>query len=94
MKTPQAVKDAASFLTDMYPTKLYHIGGYDGYEVFGIRFLEDPAPCVGFPSVFLYKEGEKVKVVTDPDVFEIIDAAKRSTRERRKAAKKEKDTVR
>ena len=89
MRTPQAVKDAASFLTDEYPSKLYHIGEYDGYEVFGVHFLGDIILCIGFPYVFLYKEGEKVKVETGPDVFKIINAANRNTRERRKAANKE-----
>ena len=87
MRTPQTVKDAAAFLTDEFPTKLYHIGEYDGYEVFGIRYLEEPEPCVGFPSVFLYKEGKKVITETGSSVFEIIQTARNNKKKEKTISK-------
>lgn len=86
MRTPQAVKDAAKFLTDDCATKYRHLGQYNGYEVYTIDFLEDIT--IGFPWVFLYKEGEDVIELNDIDlVFDIIKAAERNTRERRRAAR-------
>lgn len=86
MRTPQAVKDAASFLTDDCSTKYRHVGQYNGYEVYTIHFLEDV--IIGFPWVFLYKEGEDVIELNDIDiVFDIIKSAERNTRERRRAAR-------
>lgn len=58
MRTPQAVKEAAKFLTDDCATKYRHVGQYNGYEVYTIDFLEDVT--IGFPWVFLYKEVEDV----------------------------------
>jgi len=88
MRTPQEVKDAAKELTDMFPTKYWHIGQYNGYEVYTLRFLEPV--LIGLPEIYLYKEGEKVKTVFGEQVFEIMDAAARFTRERRKAARNSK----
>ena len=86
MKTPQAVKDAAKFLTEDCATKYRHVGQYNGYEVYTIDFLEEVT--IGFPWVFLYKEGEDVIELNDIDyVFDIIRTAERNTRERRKAAR-------
>lgn len=86
MRTPQAVKDAAKFLTDDCDTKYRHVGQYNGYEVYTIDFLEDVT--IGFPWVFLYREGEDVIELNDVDlVFDIIKSAERTTRERRRAAR-------
>lgn len=85
MRTPQAVKDAARELTEMYKTKYVHLGQYKGYEVYTLRFLE--TAFIGLPEVYLYKEGKKVKTIWGEDVFEVMDATKKNTRERRKAAR-------
>ena len=85
MKTPQAVKDAAKFLTDMYLTSYYHVGEYNGYEVYTLRFKEEV--CIGLPEVYLYKEGEEVIIIGGHESFAILDAAAKNTRERRKAAR-------
>ena len=92
MRTPQEVKDAAKELADMYPTKYWHIGQYNGYEVYTLRFLEPV--IIGLPEVYLYKEGEEVITVFGDNVFEIMDEAARSTRERRKAAKGKRNLLR
>lgn len=87
MKTPQAVKDEAKFLTDEYPATYNHLGVYDEYEVYTLNFKGEP-PLIGFPWVFLYKEGEDVVSMNDPRfVFNIIDEALRYSRARRKAAR-------
>ena len=81
MRTPLAVKKAAKFLTDDFATKYCHLGQYNGYEVYTLEFLEDVT--IGFPWVFLYKEGEDVISLNDERfVFDIIETA-----ERRKAAR-------
>lgn len=84
MRTPQAVKDEAKFLTECYQTKFVHLGQYNGYEVYTLRFLEEV--CIGYPWAFLYKEGEDVIAISDELVFDIMDEAERNTRARRKAA--------
>lgn len=86
MRTPQAVKDAAKFLTDAYPTKYDHVGVYKGYEVYTLRFIGEP-PIIGYPEIYMYKEGKRVKTMCGPEVFPILDAAAKNTRERRKAAR-------
>ena len=89
MRTPQAVKDAAKELTEMYETKFVHLGQYKGYEVYTLHFLE--SVCIGLPEAYLYKEGERVKTVWGEEVFQIMDEAVRNTKERRKAARQEKN---
>lgn len=89
MKTPQAVKDEAKFLTDMYPATYNHLGVYDGYEVYTLNFKGEP-PLIGLPTAFLYKEGEEVLTINGMEVFDIMDAAAKYTRERRKAAREAK----
>ena len=88
MRTPQAVKDAAKDLAEEYQTKYWHIGPYKGYEVYTLRFLEPV--YIGLPEIYLYKEGKKVKTMCGEEVFEIMDEAAKNTRERRKAARKNK----
>ena len=86
MKTPQVVKDAAKYLTDMFPATYYHIGEYEGYEVYTLNFKEPV--IIGFPEVYLYKEGEEVISIRDEELpFHIMKVAARNTRERRKAAR-------
>ena len=85
MRTPQAIKDAAKFLTDDFATKYNHLGQYNGYEVYTLQFLEEV--CLGFPEIYLYKEGEEVITLQGFEVFDIMDAAVRHTQERRKAAR-------
>lgn len=89
MRTPQAVKDAAKSLTDEYATKYNHLGQYNGYEVFTLRFLEEV--FIGFPEIYLYKEGEEVITLCGHEVFDIMDEAVRNTRARRKAARQAKN---
>lgn len=90
MRTPQAIKDEAKFLTDICPTKYRHAGQYNGYEVYYIEFLEPV--CIGLPWVFLYKDGEDVISLNEIDlVFDIIKTAERNTRARRKAAREAKN---
>jgi len=89
MRAPQAVKDDAKFFLDE-GAKLYHIGEYEGYEVYGIRYAEEME--TGYPIVFLYKEGEPVMELQyeaeqffGVSVFEIRRVAAKNARERRKA---------
>ena len=89
MRTPQAIKDAAKFLTDDFATKYNHLGQYNGYEVYTLQFLEEVV--IGFPWVFLYKEGEEVITLCGFEVFDIMDEAVRNTRARRKAAREAKN---
>ena len=90
MKTPQAVKDAAKYLTDSFPATYNHIGEYEGYEVYTLNF-KDPVPTIGFPEVYLYKEGEDVIAIRHESIpFQIMKVAAKNTRERRKAARLEK----
>ena len=89
MRTPQAVKDAAKYLTDSYATKYNHLGQYNGYEVYTLRFLEEV--CIGLPEIYLYKEDEEVICLQGSEVFEIMDEAVKNTRARRKAAREAKN---
>lgn len=88
MRTPQAVKEAAKFLTDSFATKYYHIGPYKGYEVYTLHFLEEV--FIGYPEIYLYKEGEDVICLQGEMVFDIMREAEKNTRERRKAAREAK----
>ena len=90
MRTPQAVKDAAKFLTDCYAAKYNHLGQYNGYEVYTLYFFEEEAPLIGLPEIYLYKEGEEVITLHGFEVFGIMDEAVRNTRERRRAARQAK----
>ena len=85
MRTLQAVKDEAQFFLEE-GAKLYHIGEYNGYEVYEVGF-PDGIPT-GYPIIYLYKEGKPVfEFQYEVDVFEIMRIAAKNTRERRKAAR-------
>ena len=85
MRTPQAVKDEAKEMTDEFKSRIVHLGPYNGYEAFVLEILEDVE--IGFPEVYLYKEGEPVFTVCGPESFEVMNAATKATRARRKAAR-------
>ena len=95
MRTPQAVKDAAKFFLEE-GDKLFHIGDYNGYEVYQVVFPE--GECTGYPIIFMYKEDEPVlelqyeaEMFFGVSVFEIMRIAAKNTRERRKAAREAKN---
>ena len=91
MRTPQVVKEEAKYFLDE-GAKLYHIGEFNGYEVYQVGF--PPDECTGYPIVFLYKEGEPVlelqyeaEMFFGVSVLEILRVAAKNTRARRKAAR-------
>ena len=89
MRTPQAVIDATKALTVEYASKFYHIGHYNGYEIYTLRFLEEI--IIGLPEIYLYKEGEDVITVQGHEAIIITREAERNTGERRRAARLAKD---
>lgn len=79
MRAPQVVKDAAKSLMDEFGGHFEHLGQYKGYEVFSLHLHTDVP--LGFPWVFLYKEGEEVEPVCGFEVFDIMDEAVRNKKE-------------
>lgn len=69
MNVPEAVKKAAKYLIDSYDSDIDYLGKYEESDVFVFNFSE-PA-CIGYPSVFLYKDG-KVEEITDEPALYII----------------------
>lgn len=72
---PQQVKNAASFLINMYGEQIEYIGKYQDFDVYQYIFPENTA--TGFPFVFLYKNDlEEVQEITGFETFDIIMVAK------------------
>ena len=82
MRIPQAVKEAAKWLSDCHDTRLYHVGEYQGYEVFTLEFFDDSD--IGFPEVYLYKKGEEVITIQDSMSLDIISMALENKNENKK----------
>ena len=71
---PQKVKEAASFLIEMYGDNIEYLGRYQGLAVYQYLFPEDTE--TGFPFVFLYNGASEVQKITGEETFKIIRAAK------------------
>ena len=54
-QTPQIVKDAASYLIELYGDKFDYLGKHEGADVYMYHFSEEVT--AGFPPVYLYKDG-------------------------------------
>jgi len=87
MRTPQAVKDAAKSLTDEFGGHFEHLGQYKGYEAFSLH-LHTKVP-LGYPWVFLYKEGEEVEPVCGEEVFDIWDETDKNKKEQEQKQRKQ-----
>lgn len=80
MRVPQAVKDAARYLTNAYIATFVYLGSYKDYEAYTLGFLEPV--FIGLPEVYLYKEGEIVVTVYDSRAFDIIKEATKNVKDR------------
>ena len=70
MIIPEEVKNEARYMMEQYGGHLEYLGDADGQKAWLLRFPEDVA--VGFPFLYLYKDGEAVEI-TGPSVFGFID---------------------
>ena len=69
-QTPQIVKDAASYLIEMYGDNFDYLGKYEGADVYIYHFPD--GSCTGYPFVYLVKDGN-VEELTDSPALYIID---------------------
>ena len=70
LNIPQSVLDAASELIAIYGAHFYHLGHYEGKEVYLYKFPEDSS--TGFPFVYLLGNN-KVTEVSGGIALDIID---------------------
>lgn len=71
---PQKVKEATSFLIEMYGDNIEYLGTYQGQAVYQYLFPEDTA--TGYPFVFLHNGAGEVQKITGFKTFKILKAAK------------------
>ena len=70
MNVPEQVKNEARPLIEQYGDSFDYLGNREGQEAYLFRFPDDAT--VGFPFLYLFKDGE-VMEVTGPGVFDFID---------------------
>jgi len=67
---PQIVKDAASYLIEMFGDNFDYLGKYEGADVYMYHFSEEVT--VGGPFVYLVKDGAVERLTGSPALY-IID---------------------
>ena len=70
MNVPEQVKNEARPLIEQYGDSFDYLGNREGQEAYLFRFPDDAT--VGFPFLYLFKDGEAMEV-TGPGVFDFID---------------------
>ena len=70
MNVPEQVKNEARPLIEQYGDSFDYLGNREGQEAYLFRFPDDAT--VGFPVLYLFKDGEAMEV-TGPGVFDFID---------------------
>lgn len=70
MNVPEQVKNEARPLIEQYGDSFDYLGNCEGQEAYLFRFPDDAT--VGFPFLYLFKDGEAMEV-TGPGVFDFID---------------------
>ena len=70
-KIPQIVKDAARDLIDRFGDNFNYLGKFEGADAYTLQVPDDL--CIGYPHVYLVKDG-KVDDVTDSPAFFIIES--------------------
>ena len=70
MNVPDQVKNEARPLIEQYGDSFDYLGNREGQEAYLFRFPDDAT--VGFPFLYLFKDGEAMEV-TGPGVFDFID---------------------
>lgn len=70
MKIPDSVKNVAKTLIDRYGGTLNYLGEYEGADAF--VFQPNEELVIGYPHVYLFKEG-KVEEITEEPALYIID---------------------
>lgn len=78
MNIPEQVTNEARGLMNQYGGHLEYLGDADGQKAWLLRLPDDVA--IGFPFLYLYKDGEAVEV-TGPTVFDFIDLYVKDTDE-------------
>jgi hypothetical protein len=71
MKTPKAVLEAASWLTEQFDGQLEYLGTYEGKEAFVFNPTREDL-CIGFPHTYLYEEGKPVEEITGFEALDIL----------------------
>ena len=71
---PQKVKEAASFLIEMYGDNIKFIGTYQDSDVY--EFLFPGETETGYPIIFLYNSAGEVQKMTGFKTFKILRVAK------------------
>lgn len=90
-EVPQAVKDEASWLIDTFGDSFEYLGvlprikelGFlslwaDGTDVYIYKFPSGKQPKMGFPSVYLYKDGKAI-TIDDFLALDIISLFRKDT---------------
>lgn len=70
MEVPAQIKAAAKELIAMYGDSFDYLGRYEGADAYVYSPREDA--CIGFPSVYLWKDG-RVDAVSGSVALHIID---------------------
>ena len=68
-QTPQIVKDAASYLIEMYGDNFDYLGKHEGADVY--MYLFPDGSCTGFPFVYIHKD-DKVTEITGFEALDIV----------------------
>lgn len=71
VKVPQIVKDAARDLIDRFGDNFDYLGKFEGSDAYAFKFPNDL--CIGYPYVYLIKDG-KVDEITDSPAMFIIES--------------------
>mgnify|MGYP000208445152 CR=1 FL=1 len=78
MNIPEQVKNEARGLIEQYGGNLEYLGDVDGQKAWLLHLPDDV--IIGFPFLYLYKDGEAVEI-TGPSAFDFIDLYAKDTDE-------------
>lgn len=67
VKVPQIVKDAAQDLIDRFGDNFNYLGKFEGADAYVFKFPNDL--CIGYPYVYLVKDGKVDEITESPAIF-------------------------
>lgn len=70
-KIPQIVKDAASYLIELYGDNFDYLGKYEEADVYKYHFPDEI--CTGFPVVYLVK-GNNIEEIGGFSALDILES--------------------
>ena len=72
MEIPQAIKDAAKELIELYGDNILYVGQYSNNDIYQFQFPEDSD--TGFPFVYLLNKDETIEKITGPEALDLLQA--------------------